>query len=78
MNALVRSSVLESQKPALVWLYAGKDCEQCEQVSAMIEGAAPKLTSWGLSVVAVDISTETKLAKEMGVPKSVAMMFKVQ
>lgn len=78
MKRFARSSVLESQRPAVVWLYAGEYCDQCEEVAAMIEGAAPKLASWGLSVVAVDLSTETKLAKELGAPRSAAMMFKVR
>ena len=43
----------------------------------MIEGAAPKLQSWGMSVFAVDMSSETKLAKELGAPKSAPMIFKV-
>eukprot|EP00752_Nemacystus_decipiens_P005852 g5286.t1 len=71
------SDVLESSGPALVWLYAGADCPQCETLLPFVEGAAGKLSSWGVSVSAVDLSEETKLRRDLSIPKGLPMMFKV-
>lgn len=71
-----RSSVLESSTPQLVWLYAGDDCPQCETLLPFVEQAAGKLSSWGVSVAAVDLSKETKLRRDLSVPKGLPMMFK--
>ena len=65
----------------MVMLYHGSDCRpQCEELSGMIETASEKLTSWGVSVGAVDLSTEPKLAKELGMRNSSPspMAFKVK
>lgn len=72
-----RSSILESNSPALVWLYAGADCPNCETVLPAVEEAADKLCSWGVSVAAVDLSKETKLRRDLSIPKGLPMMFKV-
>lgn len=73
-----RSSVLESSGPALVWLYAGNDCPQCDNLLPFVEEAAGKLSSWGVSVTAVDVSKETKLRRDLSIPKGLPMMFKVR
>ncbi|CAM9587116.1 unnamed protein product [Pylaiella littoralis] len=71
------SSVLESSRPALVWLYAGADCPQCENLLPVVEEAAGKLSAWGVSVAAVDVSEETKLRRDLSIPRGLPMMFKV-
>ncbi|CAB1111606.1 unnamed protein product [Ectocarpus sp. CCAP 1310/34] len=71
------SSILESNSPALVWLYAGADCPNCETVLPAVEEAADKLSSWGVSVAAIDLSKEAKLRRDLSIPKGLPMMFKV-
>ncbi|CAN0309267.1 unnamed protein product, partial [Ectocarpus sp. 8 AP-2014] len=71
------SSILKSNNPALVWLYAGADCPTCETILPAVEEAAGKLSSWGVSVAAVDLSKETKLRRDLSIPKGLPMMFKV-
>lgn len=65
-----RSSVLESRTPALVWFYSGSDCPSCESLASVLETAAEKLTAWGMHVGAVDVDGQGKLAKEIGLAKS--------
>lgn len=61
-----------------MWLYAGADCPQCETLLPFVEEAAGKLSSWGVSVSAVDLSKEAKLRRDLSIPKGLPMMFKVR
>lgn len=60
-----------------MWLYAGADCPQCENLLPVVEEAAGKLSAWGVSVAAVDVSEETKLRRDLSIPRGLPMMFKV-
>lgn len=71
------SSVLESTGPALVWFYDGTDCPQCEELAPIVDTASRKLSSWGVYVSSVDVSKETRLRRDLSIPKGLPMMFKV-
>lgn len=68
------SSILESRSPGVVWFYSEKECPQCGEIAEMYEAAAKKMTAWGLTMGAVNVDNEPKLAKEVGAPKFPPMM----
>lgn len=61
--------MLESRTPATVWFFSPTECSQCGEIAKIYETAAKKLTAWGMTVGVVNVDEETKLAKELGVPK---------
>lgn len=72
-----RSAVLESRSPAAVWFFSASNCPQCEEISEIFESSAKKLTAWGITVGAVNMDEERKLAKDLRLPKKFPPMLNV-
>lgn len=71
------SAVLESRSPAAVWFFSASNCPQCEEISEIFESSAKKLTAWGITVGAVNMDEERKLAKDLRLPKKFPPMLNV-